>query len=159
SYCGCYGLKPTHGLVPYTGAAPIEQTLDHLGPMAATPRDIAVLLGVIAGADGIDPRQGDAQVHDYEADLDRGVSDVRIGVVEPGFGWPQSEQAVDDAVRAGADRLAGLGARIESISIPWHHDGLHVWTGIALEGAFSTVVRGNSGGTNARGYFDTALID
>jgi amidase len=159
SYCGCYGLKPTYGLVPYTGAAPIEQTLDHLGPMAATPRDLALLLGVIAGPDGIDPRQVEVPVTDYAAELDRGVDGIRIGVVEEGFRWPQSEQAVDEAVRSAAEQLRSLGASVEVISIPWHRDGLHVWTGIALEGAFSTVVRGNSGGTNARGFFDTALID
>jgi amidase len=159
SYCGCYGLKPTHGLVPYTGAAPIEQTLDHLGPMASHPRDLALLLGAIAGPDAIDPRQVDIQLGDYSAELDRGVQGVRIGLVEEGFDWPQSEPAVDDAVRAAAEALRGLGAEVEFVSIPWHRDGLHIWTGIALEGAFSTVIRGNSGGTNARGFFDTALID
>jgi amidase len=35
SYCGVYGMKPTHGLVPYTGIMPIELTLDHTGPMTA----------------------------------------------------------------------------------------------------------------------------
>lgn len=33
SWCGCYGMKPTHGLVPYTGIMPIEITLDHVGPI------------------------------------------------------------------------------------------------------------------------------
>ena len=47
SWCGIVGLKPTHGLVPYTGAIPIEPTLDHLGPMARTVHDCALLLEVI----------------------------------------------------------------------------------------------------------------
>jgi len=47
-----YGLKPTHGLVPYTGIFPIEMTLDHTGPMTATVADNALLLEVLAGPDG-----------------------------------------------------------------------------------------------------------
>src|ERR671912_777055 len=52
SYSGCYGMKGTHGLVPYTGAMPIEATIDHLGPMTTTVADNALLLEVIAGPDG-----------------------------------------------------------------------------------------------------------
>ena len=57
SFCGIYGMKPTHGLVPYTGIMPIEIYVDHTGPMTATVRDNALLLEVIAGPDGYDPRQ------------------------------------------------------------------------------------------------------
>ena len=57
SFCGIVGLKPTFGLVPYTGIAPLEMTLDVCGPMTATVRDNALLLEVIAGPDGIDSRQ------------------------------------------------------------------------------------------------------
>ena len=46
SWCGVVGLKPTWGLVPYTGAVPIEISLDHLGPMARTVKDCALLLEV-----------------------------------------------------------------------------------------------------------------
>jgi amidase len=53
SWCGVVGFKPTFGLVPYTGAFPIEQTLDHLGPIARTVSDAALLLHVIAGPDGL----------------------------------------------------------------------------------------------------------
>ena len=49
SNCGIVGLKPTHGLVPYTGAVPIVPCLDHLGPMAQNVADCALLLEVIAG--------------------------------------------------------------------------------------------------------------
>ena len=57
SHCGIVGLKPTYGLVPYTGIAPLEITLDTCGPMTADVRDNALLLEVIAGPDGIDSRQ------------------------------------------------------------------------------------------------------
>ncbi len=57
SYCGIYRMKPTHGLVPYTGIMPIELTIDHTGPMTATVDDNALMLEVLAGPDGLDPRQ------------------------------------------------------------------------------------------------------
>lgn len=57
SWSGCYGIKGTHGLVPYTGIFPIELTLDHVGPMARTAEDCARMLEVLAGPDGLDPRQ------------------------------------------------------------------------------------------------------
>lgn len=46
SWSGCVGLKPTWGLVPYTGALAIEPTVDHLGPMARTVKDCALMLEV-----------------------------------------------------------------------------------------------------------------
>ena len=57
SYCGAVGHKPTYGLVPYTGVFPIELTLDHTGPMGRSAADVALLLEVLAGRDGLDPRQ------------------------------------------------------------------------------------------------------
>src|SRR6266567_9344140 len=74
AYCGVVGHKPTHGLVPYTGAFPIEQTIDHIGPMARTVADVALTLAVLAGPDGLDPRQpAGLIVPDYVAELARGA--------------------------------------------------------------------------------------
>ena len=52
AYCGVYGMKPTHGLVPYTGIMPIEITLDHAGPMTSNVSDNALLLEVLAARTG-----------------------------------------------------------------------------------------------------------
>ena len=49
AFSGTYGMKGTHGLVPYTGIMPIEVTLDHTGPMTSNVHDNALLLEVIAG--------------------------------------------------------------------------------------------------------------
>src|SRR6202042_442657 len=67
SFCGIYGMKATHGLVPYTGVMPIEITIDHTGPMTATIADNALMLEVLAGPDGLDPRQYAPKVGDYVA--------------------------------------------------------------------------------------------
>ncbi|XP_045194931.2 amidase-like [Mercenaria mercenaria] len=67
SWCGIVGLKPTWGLVPYTGAVAMEITVDHLGPMARNVYDCALFLEVMACYDnGLDPRQPrDLQVPKY----------------------------------------------------------------------------------------------
>jgi amidase len=127
--------------------------------MAATVRDVAVLLDVIAGPDGLDSRQVDVPTGDYLTQLDDGVEGMRVGVVEEGFGWPRSEPDVDESVRVAASSLADQGAVVETVSIPWHRDGIHVWNGIAIEGALALMLRGNGGGTNLKGFYNTALID
>src|SRR6202045_4067800 len=110
AFCGIYGLKPTHGLVPYTGIMPIELTLDHTGPMTATVEDNALLLEVLAGPDGLDPRQYGAQPNPYRESLGRGVKGLRIAVVEEGFGHSQSMPHVDpDAPRRLGNLVGGRG--------------------------------------------------
>ena len=159
SYCGCYGMKATHGLVPYTGVMPIEATIDHTGPMTTTVADNALLLEVIAGQDGLDPRQYDVRVDKYTSALGRGVAGMRIGVVSEGFGHDNSEPDVDAKVREAADRLRGLGATVEEVSIPMHSDGLAIWTPIALEGLQAQMMHGNGMGFNWEGMYTTSLLD
>jgi amidase len=160
SWCGAYGLKGTHGLVPYTGVFPIEITLDHTGPIAATVEDVALLLSAVAGEDGLDPRQKDVKTADYLEDLDGGVEGMKIGVLAEGFDWPDlSEEDVDEAVQEASRAFGGLGARVEEVSVPLHRDGIHVWNGIAIEGATALMVDGNSMGTNWKGHYTTSLLD
>jgi amidase len=158
-WSGCYGMKATHGLVPYTGVMPIEATIDHTGPMTATVADNALLLEVIAGADGLDPRQYNVRVDKYTTALGRGVAGMRIGVVTEGFGWPSSEADVDAKVREGAERLRSLGAIVEDVSIPMHLDGGAIWTPIALEGLMVQMMHGNGMGFNWEGLYTTSLLD
>lgn len=161
SWSGIYGLKPTYGLVPYTGVFPIELTLDHVGPMARTVADVALLLEVIAGPDGLDPRQsaglkGEA----YSRALTGEVRGLRLGIVAEGFGWKGlSEKDVDASVEESAHKFERYGAEVERISIPWHRDAVHLWSAIATEGATALMVAGNSMGTNWKGYYNTALLD
>ncbi len=158
-WSGIYGLKPSYGLIPYTGIFPIEQTLDHTGPMARSVHDIASLLDVTAGVDGFDPRQKAPIKQDYLVDLNKGVDGLRIGVVEEGFGHPNSEDIVDSSVNDAVSALERAGAAVERISIPMHADGPHIWGGIANEGAATQMMHGNAYGINWHGYYDTPLID
>jgi len=120
SYCGIVGLKPTHGLVPYTGILSIDANLDHAGPMTANLADNALLLEVLAGSDGQDPRQLELRKTPYVEALGAGVSGLRVGILEDGFGLPGAEAEVDAAVRAAAAGLASQGAKVQSVRLQEH---------------------------------------
>ena len=159
SFCGIYGMKPTFGLVPYSGIMPIELTIDHTGPMTDTVEDNALLLEVLAGPDGLDPRQSGAMVKPYRDALKGGAAGLRIAVVEEGFGHPQSMAASDTLVREAADRFRGLGASVETVSIPLHRAGGTIWLPIAAEGATVQMMHGNGFGFNWQGLYVTSLMN
>jgi amidase len=160
SWCGAYALKPTYGLVPYTGIFPIELTLDHTGPMAATTTDVALLLEGIAGEDGLDPRQKGLKPEPYTRFLCGDTKGIRIGIVSEGFGWPGlSEQDVDELVETVARHFSTVGSQVSTISIPLHRDGKHIWNAIFMEGVAMLMVQGNGMGTNWKGYYNTSLLN
>jgi amidase len=129
SWCGVYGMKPTTGLVPYTGILGFDPVLDHAGPMTASVADNALLLEVLAGADGLDPLQVNPRVENYTGALGQGVKDLRIGLLAEGFARPTSEPAADALVRSSAARLAALGATVTEVSVPMHALGGAIWFG------------------------------
>lgn len=159
AYSGTVGHKPTHGLVPYTGAFPIEQTIDHVGPITRTVADAALALSIMAGPDDLDPRQPrDLVPGDYPGALARDASGLRVGVVAEGFGHPNSEAAVDDTVRDAVETLRAAGLTCEDVSIPWHAHGARIWDVIATEGATAQMVDGNGYGLNWRGLYDPEVM-
>jgi amidase len=162
SWCGIVGMKPTHGLVPYTGIMPIEIYVDHTGPMTATVMDNATLLEVIAGVDGYDPRQNHVKQSgtlDYTSAIKSGVRGIKIGLLKEGFGHLNSEPDVDARVRMAADRFAALGALVEEVSVPEHLVGPAVWTPIGVEGIAQTMMLGDGYGLSRRDLYVTSLID
>jgi amidase len=158
-WTGVYGLKATHGLIPYTGVMPIEPTLDHCGPMGATVEDVARLLTAIAGPDDRDPRQIDCKTQDYMATLSAEAKGLRIAVVSEGFGRPDSQPVVDQKVKAAIDRFRQLGAKVEEVSIPMHIDGFDIWNAIIVEGATEVMIKGNGLGYGWEGTYTTSLLD
>ena len=105
---------------------------------------------MLAGADGLDPRQPTVvPTEPYTAALGGDLSGRRVGVLAEGFGWEgRSEGAVDEAVRDAAHRLEKAGALVQEVSVPWHRMAMPVWMAIAMEGALECMVRGNGVGTN-----------
>ena len=162
SWCGIVGMKPTHGLVPYTGIMPIEVMVDHTGPMTRNVRDNALMLEVIAGCDGYDPRQFHEKqpgTLDYTTGIDAGIKGMRIGVVKEGFGHANSEADVDACVRRAGERLATLGAVVEEVSVPEHLIGGAVWVPIGVEGIVHTMMFGDGYGASRRDLYVTSLMD
>ncbi len=156
--CGIYGMKPTWGLVPYTGIAPLEFAIDHAGPMTATVADNALLLEVIAGEDGFDFRQRPMTPQSYSRQLDGGVAGMRIALVKEGFGWAGGDANVDATVRAAATRLEQLGAKVDEVSIPMHRLGWALIVPVVASGVVNTVIEGDGFGANRPDLYVTSLM-
>ncbi len=159
SFCGIYGMKPTWGLVPYTGIMPIEVFVDHTGPMTATVADNALLLEVLAGDDGYDPRIKAPKVEEYTKALGAGAKGMKIGILKEGFEQPTAEAAVNESVREAAKRFKDLGATVEMVSIPMHLTGPAIWTPIGTEGMTQTMMYGDGYGLSRGDLYSTSLMD
>lgn len=159
AFCGTYGMKPTHGLVPYTGMMAVEATIDHAGPITATVRDNALMLEVMAGADGLDPRQAAPRVDTYSDYLERGVRGLRIGILQEGFALANQDPRVAASVRHAIARFAQLGAQVEEVSVPEHTIAGALWLPIGCEGLTMQMMHGNGAGFNWQGLYDVALLD
>jgi amidase len=160
SWSGAYGLKPTHGLVPYTNIFGMENSIDHAGPMAATVEDVALLLEVIAGPDGLDPRQKGLQPEAYTRALTGSVEGLRIGIVREGFQWSGiSEEAVSKLVKESAYSFEKPGATISEISIPLHYSGMSILMAIVLEGMTAALDGPSILGYSGKGYYSRSMIN
>jgi aspartyl-tRNA(Asn)/glutamyl-tRNA(Gln) amidotransferase subunit A len=108
--CGVVGLKPTYNLVSRRGVFPVAFTLDHVGPMARSVADIALMLDGLVGRD-FERRFG--------ADLDRGVRGLRIGFVRQ---WHETDMVADPEVMAALDEVERVlkqeGATVRPIGLP-----------------------------------------
>lgn len=144
SYCGVSGIKPTFGRVPRTGVFPVSWSLDHVGPMARTVEDLALLLAVLAGADPADPYSSDRPVPDYlavaGAAASAGLGGLRAESIGAGLAGPSIATAgglgglrvglpegwlaqgcspgVMAARDGAADALEDLGAEIIPVEVP-----------------------------------------
>ena len=133
SWCGVLGLKPSRGVVPYTGALSIEHTADYLRPLSRNVIDMAVTMDVISGPDRWDPRQagvpslpGFAKVVDNAPETLGGIT---IGVLREGFLFEHEPNTADgtletaQAVRGCVERFRSLGAGVVDVSVPEHELG------------------------------------
>ncbi len=117
SFCGVTGLKPTYGRVSRYGLVAYGSSLDQIGPFGRTVRDVALLLGVIAGRDHRDSTSVDQPVPDYLAALDHPLEGVRIGYAEEYFG-----EGLDPEVRAAVEAAIAVyksaGAIVQTVHLP-----------------------------------------
>jgi aspartyl-tRNA(Asn)/glutamyl-tRNA(Gln) amidotransferase subunit A len=99
SFCGVVGLKPTYDRVDRAGVMPLSVTLDHVGPIAGTVRDVALLLGILA-----------------ESPAGSGAAELRVGVPENYF-FDRVDSEVAEFVRAAAHKAEALGARVSPVRL------------------------------------------
>jgi amidase len=158
SWSGTVGLKPTYGLVPYTGVMSIDPSLDHVGPMARNVRDVALMLEVIAGKDPLDQRQREVPLQPYTEKLDGGVAGLKLAVVREGFEHPGAQSDVNQGVRRAVETLTQLGARAEEVSIPAHREASGLLWGIVAEGMMRLAQTGLQS-THFNGLYNPGLAD
>ncbi|XP_071495055.1 amidase-like [Diadema antillarum] len=159
SWTGIVGLKPTYGLVPYTGAMGIEMAVDHLGPMTRTVHDCALFMEVLAGYDnGMDPRQHPhIKVPEYTQELLIGSAQgMKIGILKEGFASPKANPAVDSLVRKSIEALTGMGCIVRDVSIPIHVQSPLIW-GATAQGCYENMVRFGGIGMGHIGYYPTSF--
>jgi aspartyl-tRNA(Asn)/glutamyl-tRNA(Gln) amidotransferase subunit A len=126
--CGIAGIKPTYGLVSRAGVAPAAFSLDHIGPMAWSAEDCAIMLQVLAGHDPKDPASADRPVPDYTGLIGASLRGARIGVIRH---FHEHDHKVAPATQTGIDNalmvLRDLGAEITDVTLSplqdWHACG------------------------------------
>ncbi|KAH7084691.1 amidase signature domain-containing protein [Paraphoma chrysanthemicola] len=131
SFCGCVGLKPTHGLIPYTGISSGDAINDHAGPIARSVSEVAACLDAISGRDDFDDRTLGAPPHgttQYTNRLSASVTGMRIGVLTEGLQHRLVNENVREIVTRAAHQYEKLGATVSEISLPLHLEGPAIWT-------------------------------
>ena len=146
SLCGIFGLKPTYGRVSKYGVMPLAPSIDHVGPLARSAWDIAVLLQVIAGYDRMDPSSAKVPVPDYlkEISSTEGIignnasgRNFKIGIPKQFF-FDMIEPKVMEIFRAFIERLQACGiTTISNVDVGGTDKIFETWRPIRLAEATS----------------------
>ncbi|PVD26319.1 hypothetical protein C0Q70_13990 [Pomacea canaliculata] len=158
SCTGIVGMKPTFGLIPYTGAMAIDTSLDHIGVMATSVRDCALLLEVTAGYDkGRDTRQKVlATVPQFSTLLEASLYGRKAALLKEGFDNCEEED-VKDLVEKVAAQLHHVGVSVTEASVPLHQESAGMYTATCLQGAYYTMLKGGGAGYCDGGYHPVSL--
>ena len=139
--CGILGLKPSYGRVSRFGVIAFASSLEQVGPFARDAEDLALLLGVIAGADPMDATTAPLPVPDYTATLTRGLDGMRVGVPREFF-VDGMEPGVREAVEQAIEVFAANGAIVDrDVSLPAVAAALPVYYIIAPSEASANLAR------------------
>jgi aspartyl-tRNA(Asn)/glutamyl-tRNA(Gln) amidotransferase subunit A len=117
AFCGVVGLKPSYGLVSARGVIPLAWTFDHVGPLARSATDAALLLQAIAGHDSANRGRRAFDPENYPAAVEQPVSHLRLGIPRRYFFddlSPEIAASIEDAV----ERLASITAGVRDVEIP-----------------------------------------
>lgn len=140
AFCGIVGLKPTYGRISRFGLVAFASSLDQIGIFGQTSKDIAEVLGVIAGRDKNDSTSADVEVPDYVSELDKDIKGKTIGVPRALFG-----EGLDDDVRESVENAIEnykkLGAEIVDVELPHSKYSIAVYYILATAEASSNLAR------------------
>ena len=138
--CGIVGLKPTFGRVSCLGTVPLAPSFDHVGPIARTANDAAILLDAIAGRDPADATtlaqpayRSAGNIRDLAAELRRRPKKrpLLLGLPREYF-FNHVDPEIRAAIDAAARKFEKLGARVEEVSLTHVSEGDEPSTTIAL---------------------------
>jgi aspartyl-tRNA(Asn)/glutamyl-tRNA(Gln) amidotransferase subunit A len=116
-FCGVYGIKPSHGRVPYYPVPP-NGLISHVGPITRTVADAALMLQAMAGPDDRDMTSLEQPPEDFIAGLDGGIAGLRVGY-SPDLGYLRVDAEVAEPVRRAAAAFEELGCKVEEVDPGW----------------------------------------
>jgi Asp-tRNA(Asn)/Glu-tRNA(Gln) amidotransferase A subunit family amidase len=127
SFCGVYGFKPTHGLIPRGGVLKLSRTLDHVGMFARTLEDIALVAEQLVGHD---PRDPDTRPRARVPFVDTVAQEPPLPPMLAFVKGPAWDRATEETKAAFAELAGALGDRIVEVPMPesarlaldWHRD-------------------------------------
>ena len=129
---GVVGFKCTYGRVSRYGCIPMSPTLDNVGPLTRTAEDNALMLGVIAGRDPMDPGSFDVPVPNYAAELRLGVAGLRLGLDRDFFMYSHVAPDVRARVEAAIEQLIALGVEIVDVKLPELEHAVNIGMAVLL---------------------------
>ncbi len=125
AHCSLTGLKPTYGRASLRGIIPLSWTLDHVGPLAKSVEDAALIMNVIAGYDPLDPTTVDVPVPDYTRSLGAPTAHLRLG--RPAAYWSNLHPEIEKACTAALDLMRALAAGLAPVELPSAINGAQIW--------------------------------
>jgi len=140
SLCGIVGFKPTYGRISRYGLVAFASSLDNIGIFGQTTKEVADVLGVIAGRDAHDATSAEVEVPDYSATINDSIDGKVIGIPRELFGEGLDPE-IRESVLAGVENLKALGATTVDIELPHGKYGIAVYYIIATAEASSNLAR------------------
>ncbi|HEV7966156.1 MAG TPA: amidase [Candidatus Acidoferrales bacterium] len=150
AFCGTVGLKPTFGRVSVFGTMPLAPSLDHVGPIAHSVADAAILLGLIAGRDPLDPTSSPRPVEDFRGALGKPLRKFRLGRPRELY-WEKLDPEVRRATEVAVRDMEQRGAVVREVCLPHLKESLAAATDISLAEALHV--------HEAAGYFPARAAD
>lgn len=117
AYCGVTGLKPTHGLTSIRGIVPVAESLDHVGPLARSAADCALVVDALAGYDPLDPVSVRVPVSRHADAVYATTRRLRLGMPCSPF-FDALDPDIAAAIDAALEALGSLTAGTAAVSLP-----------------------------------------